>query len=156
MQYQLNVQTCRHALKCTTASAWFAIGVDLDISKETDQDAAQFQKSVRDLFNGIEYFAQASTLPFYKIYPTKGYKKAKQAHLAMRQLGIKYLERNRETIEKRVKEGGSTEGLSLMEQWMIEGKLTEEQCIASAMDMFGAGIDTVSKIKIIIFIFFWL
>ena len=107
---------------------------------------------MRDLFNGIEYFARVA-LPFYKIYPTKGYKKAKQAHLAMGQLGRKYLERNRETIEKRVMEGGSTEGLSLIEQWMIEQKLTEEQCIASAMDMFGAGIDTVSKIKINIIYF---
>ena len=64
----------------------------------------------------------------------------------MRQLGRKYLERNRASIDKRVREGGSPEGLSLIEQWMIEGKMSEEQCIASAMDMFGAGIDTVSTV----------
>ena len=129
------------------ASAWFAIGVDLDISKETDQDAVEFQKAVRDLFNGIEYFTQVA-LPFYKIYPTRGYKKAKQAFSAMRQLGRKYLDRNREIIDKRVKEGRNMEGLSLIEQWMIEGKMSEEQCIASAMEMFGAGVDTVSYLSI--------
>ena len=124
------------------ASAWFALGVDLDISKQEDHEAAHFQKSVMDLFNGIEYFMQA--LPFYKIYATNGYKKAKQSQVVMRELGRKYLEQNRENIDKRVREGGSTEGLSLIEQWMIEGKMSEDQCIGSAIDMFAAGVDTVS------------
>ena len=33
---------------------------------------------------------------------------------------------------------------------MIEGKLTEEQCIASAMDMFGAGVDTVNNYNVLV------
>ena len=84
-------------------------------------------------------------IPFYKLYLTKKYKEAKESMTAVKLLGRKYMERKRASIEKILREGGSTyDGLSLIEQWMIEGKMSEEQCIISAIDMFSAGVDTVS------------
>lgn len=125
------------------ASAWFALGADLDITKEDNEEVAQFQQSIQNFMKSLEYMSSA--IPLYKIYPTKQYKETKQYVTAVRSLGRRYMERNRENIERRVKEGGNTDGLSLIEQWMIEGKMSEERCIGSAVAMFGAGVDTVSK-----------
>ena len=126
-----------------TASAWFALGIDLDLTKEDNEEAKRFQQSIQTFIRSVDYMVQA--IPIYKIYPTKKYTEAKESLAAVRLLGRKYVERNRTAIEKRLREGGSThDGLSLIEQWMIEGNMSEEQCIISALDMFAAGVDTVS------------
>ena len=126
-----------------TASAWFALGIDLDLTKEDNEEAKRFQQSIQTFIRSVDYMVQA--IPIYKIYPTKKYTEAKESLAAVRLLRRKYVERNRTAIEKRLREGGSThDGLSLIEQWMIEGNMSEEQCIISALDMFAAGVDTVS------------
>ena len=125
------------------ASAWFAFGIDMDLTKEDNEEAKEFQQSIQNFIRSIEYLVEA--IPFYKIYPTKKYKEAKESMTAVRLLGRKYMERKRTGIKKILREGESTyDGLSLIEQWMIEGKMSEEQCIVSAIDMFAAGVDTVS------------
>ena len=131
-----------HMLLNPAASAWFAIGADLDLSQEDGQEAKKFQNAMQDAMTALLEFAEA--MPIYKIYPTPLYKKIKRAVLAVQTVGKQYMEQNRQNIEKRVREGGSMEGLSLIEQWMIEGKMSEEQCIMSAVSMFAAGLDTVS------------
>ena len=35
--------------------------------------------------------------------------------------------------------------MGLLEQWLAEGKLSKEQAVMVSIDMFGAGIDTVSN-----------
>lgn len=61
--------------------------------------------------------------------------------IAMRSIGKKYLDMSKENTKRKLEKGDS---ISLIEQWMMEGKMSEEQCIMSACEMFGAGIDTVS------------
>ena len=126
-----------------TATAWFTLGIDLDLTKENSEEAKQFQQSIQMFMRSIDYMIEA--IPFYKICPTKKYKEVKESVATVHLLGRKYVEQKRASIEKRLREGGSThDGLSLIEQWMIEGNMSEEQCIISAIDMFAAGVDTVS------------
>ena len=125
-----------------TATAWFALGIDLDLTKENSEETKQFQQSIRMFMRSIDYMIEA--IPFYKICPTKKYKEVKESVATVHLLGRKYVEQKRASIEKRLREGGSThDGLSLIEQWMIEGNMSEEQCIISALDMITAGVDTV-------------
>lgn len=113
----------------------------MDLQK--NKDAVKFQNGIQDFMIAIETFLEA--MPIYRLFPTPFYRKAKRDYLMLRDLAMKYLELNRENIRKIVMEGGSIEGLSLIEQWMIEGKMSEEQCITSALDMFLAAVDTVSE-----------
>ena len=80
---------------------------------------------------------------FYKIYPTQQYIKAKEAILTMRSIGKKYVDQNRKDATRKTRQGGS---LCLLDQWIMDGKMSEEQCISSAIDMLATGVDTVSTI----------
>ena len=86
----------------------------------------------------------SSQFAIHKVYPTQRYLKAKEALCTMRSIGRKYYERNRKDVMRK----GKGESLSLLEQWMIDGKMTEEQCISSAIDMLIAGVDTVSQLRL--------
>ena len=121
-------------------SAWITLGVDLDLRKEDSAEAKQLQQAVKKFVQSLEYMTNG--LPVYKIYPTRQYKQAKQSVIAMRSIGKKYLDIiSKENVKRKIEKG---ESVSLIEQWMIEGNMSEEQCIMSACEMFGAGIDTVS------------
>lgn len=49
-----------------------------------------------------------------------------------------------EKIQKCVEKGEKVKGQSLIEQWMLEKQMTEDEMIISAVGMFGAGVDTVN------------
>ncbi len=49
-------------------------------------------------------------------------------------------------VYARMSSGEESETPGLLEQWLREGKLSEEDAIASAIAMFIAGVDTVRKI----------
>ena len=55
-------------------------------------------------------------------------------------IGSKYAN---EVIE-RVEAGEESEVQGLLEQWLRDGKLTKEEYVSQSVDMFGAGVDTVS------------
>ena len=58
--------------------------------------------------------------------------------------GMKHAKRVQQEIEAG-KEESEVQGL--LEQWLREGKLTEAEALQSSVDMFGAGVDTVSHLK---------
>ena len=130
---------CNHNDYHYAGSAWITLGADLDLGKEDNTEAKQLQQAVKKFVQSLEYMTNG--LPVYKIYPTQQYKQAKQSMIAMRSLGKKYLDKSKENTERKIEKG---ESISLIEQWMIEGRMSEEQCIMSACEMFAAGIDTVS------------
>ena len=57
-----------------------------------------------------------------------------------KEYGLKHAERVRRKIESG-EEGEEVQGL--LEQWLREGKMTEEEALMNASDMFVAGVDTV-------------
>ena len=44
----------------------------------------------------------------------------------------------------RLERGEESETPGLMEQWLREKKLTEEEIVSEAVEVFNAGVDTVS------------
>ena len=58
-----------------------------------------------------------------------------------KEYGLKHAERVRRKIESG-EEGEEVQGL--LEQWLRERKMTEEEALMNAADMFFAGVDTVS------------
>ena len=57
-----------------------------------------------------------------------------------KEYGLKHAEKVRRKIESG-EEGEEVQGL--LEQWLREGKMTEEEALMNAADMFFAGVDTV-------------
>lgn len=57
-----------------------------------------------------------------------------------KEYGLKHAEKVRQRIENK-EEGSEVQGL--LEQWLREGKMTEEQALMLSADMFFAGVDTV-------------
>ena len=74
------------------ASAWFPLGADLDLSKEGNKEATQFQEAMQDFTALLSKFSEA--LPIYKIYPTPLYKKIKQAVVTIRTVEKWFMEQN--------------------------------------------------------------
>lgn len=85
-------------------------------------------------------------LPIYRLLPTPLYYRATKAILAFYNIGKKYLDSNMEKIQKCVEKGEKVKGQSLIEQWMLEKQMTEDEMIISAVGMFGAGVDTVNSV----------
>ncbi len=46
----------------------------------------------------------------------------------------------------RLEAGEESETPGLLEQWLREGKISEEQAISEAISTFGAGVDTVGLV----------
>ena len=65
----------------------------MDLTKEDNEEAKEFQQSIQKFIRSVEYLIEA--IHFYKIYPTKKYKEAKESMTAVKLLGRKYLERKR-------------------------------------------------------------
>ena len=57
-----------------------------------------------------------------------------------KEYGLKHAKRVRQKIESG-EEAGEVQGL--LEQWLREGKMTEEEALMNSADMFFAGVDTV-------------
>ncbi len=53
-------------------------------------------------------------------------------------------QREIDKVYTRMSSGEESETPGLLEQWLREGKLSEEEAIASSIAMFIAGVDTVS------------
>ena len=48
-----------------------------------------------------------------------------------------------ERLRARLEAGEESETPGLLEQWLKEGKISEEQALSEAITVFGAGVDTV-------------
>ena len=49
-----------------------------------------------------------------------------------------------EKVHRKIESGEEGEVQGLLEQWLREGKMTEEEALMNSADMFFAGVDTVS------------
>ena len=62
---------------------------------------------------------------------------------AFLQTGYAFAAKEMEKLYSRLERGVESETPGLMEQWLREKKLTEEEIMSEAVEMFGAGVDTV-------------
>ena len=58
----------------------------------------------------------------------------------------KYIKKEAEKVYSQIESGKESEMQGLLEQWLREGKMTEEEAICESMSMFTAGVDTVNII----------
>ena len=112
-----------------------------------DEDGKIFGDIVRDL---LESLTDVATMPpLFKIYPTKGYRLFLDGHSRMLEVATKHAK----TVKQRIASGADgSETVGMLEEWLRDGVLTEEEAIFQAVSMFVAGVDTVSITYIIIII----
>ena len=131
-----------HCLSHTPASAYFSLGADLDLGGKADPDAREFQQAISHFISCIADFIRA--LPIYRLVPTPLYYRATKAVQTVQNIGKKYLDSNKEKIQRCVEKGETVKGQSLIEQWMLEKKMSEDEIISTAVGLFSGGVDTVS------------
>ena len=110
-------------------------------------DTNQLRQAVETFSSSIHDFHMA---PFFlfKYLPSKVVNDMNKAYDIMLQVGMKHCN----AYLGKLRNSGNTEifhGQPLLEQWLIEGKLTETNAIKSAAEMLIAGVDTVSTITIL-------
>ena len=127
--------------------AYFSFGADLDVKNDHDSEAVELKEAVSMLINAFDDFTYG--IPYYKIFPTKLVRDANKASDTISRIGRKYADQYMDCIMKGVDKGEKQSGQSLLEQWLIEGKLSKEDAITNAASMMGAGMDTVSYLIVI-------
>ena len=87
------------------------------------------------------------SVPLYKLMPTKLLKDFNRCTDKMNEIGHKYAALYMEKINDSVRkaEGKKRVGQSLMEQWLIEGRMSIETAIQSSTVLLATGMDTVSR-----------
>lgn len=108
------------------------------MSRELVEAAVAFNASISRI--------QGSS-PLYKIIPTKPYRQYVQSLQRMRTVGAALLKKHYDDISSDIGEGrvDETTAVGLLDQWLIEGQLTEHEAMMQAADMLSAGTDTTSN-----------
>ena len=118
---------------------------DVDTFSGKNPKAMEFVEATLAFIRSIGEIGRS--LPLYKIYPTKPYKEYVANYSRIQRLGKELLNNHYEKLLDDI-EAGKVEGenaIGILDQWLIEGKLTEDEAIVQACDMLGAGIDTTSN-----------
>ena len=107
-------------------------------------DCQEFISVIQEFFTASQELL--FSLPLYKLYPTKTWRKLKEMQIKGYQIGLKFInDRIREVKEK--EEGGREETNETLDflTYMIENSgLTLDEISINALDLLGAGVDTVS------------
>ena len=122
-----------------TVSTRLAYGLDMKMVDGIDEDGKIFVDAVRDLFESLTDVATMP--PLFKIYPTKGYRLFLDINSRILEVATKHAK----TVKQRIASGADgSETVGMLEEWLRDGVLTEEEAILQAVAMFAAGVDTVS------------
>ena len=121
-------------------SAKFVYNKDIGVidSRSGDKDTFAFVRAVQILIGSI--IKVGFSLPLYKIFPTKLYRDLTGAIKELNSYGNKI-------AEELLAESPSSDGaVGLLEQWLAGGKLSKDRAVALSIEMFLAGVDTVSTL----------
>ena len=109
----------------------------------TVDDANALRQAMELFLSSLGDFMGATFI--HKYFPSKVVNNMDKGLDRMRNVTKKY---STAYLDK-LKKSGNTEivyGQPLLEQWLIEGKMTEENAVKSAGGMLAAGVDTVGPI----------
>ena len=129
------------------ASANFSLGADVDIVKGDEAsiaDANSLREGLGLYISSLNDFL-FDPLFLHKYFPSKTINNLSKGFEIITHISTKYAR----TFMDKLKESGNTEtahGQPLLEQWLIEGKMTEEAAVISAGGMMAAGVDTVGHL----------
>ena len=118
---------------------------DIDVHSGKDPTSREFVEAAI-AFNESILLINGST-PLYKIYPTKPYRRYVRALQKMHAVGTKVLKKHFEDVNPDIKKGKLDEAsaIGLLDQWLMERKLSEDEAVMQAVDMLTAGTDTTSN-----------
>ena len=118
---------------------------DINVFSTEDPHVAAFIKASQNFVESLS--AISAALPIFKIYPTKKYKFYVTSVQNMHEIGRNLLKRHFDKVKAAIQVGSVDETVTvgLLDQWLIEGKLTEEEAIVQACDQLGAGVETTSN-----------
>ena len=117
------------------------MGADIDSRNDPHQDAFRLQNALSELVNLQSTFARS--LPLYKIYPTSAFKRFNKAIDNMSEIGNKYASEHMGRIRETAEKGEKVHGMSLLEQWLIDDNMSEQEAVRNAITMMATAIDTV-------------
>ena len=88
-------------------------------------------------------------LPFYKYFRTKSWNALTESMMAVYKISMRHIEAkiseikdmDKETREERLSE----ENTDFLTHMILNGKMSLEEISTNAMDLLGAGVDTVSR-----------
>ena len=125
--------------------SFVVFGEQIDVFSGRDAKGATFVKASQDFNEALTVISSA--LPVYKIFPTNKYKFYLNSVKDMRRLGRDLLNTHYDDSGEACQQGtlGETSTVGLLEQWLLEGKMTEEEAISQACDQIAAGVDTTSN-----------
>ena len=136
-------------LRCTDVNvfgfyidgAQFVLGDDnIDFRNDPQQHAKALQDAGSDFMASMDAFIKSP--PLYKIYPTSTLNRVNNALDRMYEIGHmcidSHIERVRECSGKK-----KAHGTSLLEQWLIDGNMTEQEAVKTAIGTLAAGTDNV-------------
>ena len=127
---------------CSIVAAHFAFGVDLDCKRDEHGYAKEIQDGIQAFIESL--FELQTALPLYKVFPTSSYKKFNEGLDQVYKIGHKYASKYVSDIKASAAVSEKAHGMSLLEQWLIEGNMSLDEAVANAVGMLGAGMDTVS------------
>ena len=126
--------------------AYFTVGADIDAMTDHNLNAIELKECAEEGIKILDSIIKF--VPLYKLMPTKLLKDFNRCTDKMNEIGHKYaalyMEKINDSVQKA--EGKKRIGQSLMEQWLIEGRMSIETAIQSSTVLLATGMDTVSYI----------
>ena len=117
----------------------------IDVFSGEDAKAAALVKASQEFVEAVGL--ASGVLLFYRNIPTwtKDIYVTKVQNI--RKLGRDFMKRRYDQLSEDCQQGtlGVTSTVGLLEQWLLEGKMTEEEAISQACDQLAAGVDTTSS-----------
>ena len=118
-------------------------GADIDGIKSKGGLEKELQDAVGGLVDTL--FDLQAGPPLYKVFPTRAYRKFNRYLDKLIEIGQIYADMYTSDIKDRAAVSDEKfHGMSLLEQWLIEGKMSTKDAISQSINMLAAGMDTVS------------
>lgn len=116
-----------------------------------DSYKTQHRPQVKRLWEAVDSFSSSvssfvTSLPFYKLIPTPSYKRLGRSFDVMYDIGELYVKEHMEQIGRRplVKKRYTHYTASLLEQWLTDDNLNQDEIIGDAVTLLVAALDIVS------------
>ena len=116
-------------------------GVDIDSINDKDNLSVELQNACEGFFECIPILQTA--LPIYKVISTPAYKKFNKHRDKLIEIGGFYSSKYLTDIKTRAAKSPE-KGISLLQQWLTESNMSQDEAVSHSINFLPAGLDTVS------------